>query len=229
MSAARLVLLRHGRTASNAENRFQGHLDVELDDVGLAQAAVAAAYLGERLADAAARGAVRVVSSDLSRARQTAEPLAKALGVDLELDDALRERDGGAWQGLLRDEIQSRFPDEYGRWMAGEDLIIGGGESLGQCWVRCEGGIRRHVEAMTGEADGGTLVVVSHGASMRGAMLRLLGLIGRGSSAEEVARDLALYRTFDGFGNAHWAELGVRRSGWVLERFNVSAPDAPAS
>ena len=81
MSARRLVLLRHGRTASNAENRFQGHLDVELDDVGLAQAAVAATYLGELLADAAARGAVRVVSSDLSRARQTAEPLAKALAI----------------------------------------------------------------------------------------------------------------------------------------------------
>ncbi|MFN8081442.1 MAG: histidine phosphatase family protein [Kineosporiaceae bacterium] len=102
-----------------------------------------AAAAGRGLADAAARGA-RVVSSDLiSRARQSAEPLAKALGVDLELDDALRELGRRRLAaGLQRDDIgQSRFPDEYGRWMAG------GPASAARRWgtvaVRCER-IRRH-------------------------------------------------------------------------------------
>jgi probable phosphoglycerate mutase len=219
VTAQRLILLRHGRTASNAEGRFQGHLDVELDPLGHLQAAVAAEFLAEALADDVRAGAVQVVSSDLIRARQTAEPLVKALGVDLETDPALRERDGGTWQGLLRSEIEERHPEEFSRWMAGEDLVIGGGESLGQCWVRCERGMRRHSEAM----DGGVLVVVSHGASMRGGMLRLLGLIGQpGGDCE-----LAIYRSLDGFGNAHWAELERRRSAWVLGRFNVSVPGAP--
>ncbi len=229
MSAKRLILLRHGRTASNAENRFQGHLDVALDEVGHAQAAAAAVHLAKRLSDAAARGEVRVVSSDLSRASATAEPLARALGLEPTLDAALRERDGGTWQGLLHTEIESRHAEEFARWMAGEDLVIGGGESLGQAWLRCEGGIRRHAEAM----DGGTLVVVSHGASMRGGMLRLLGVIGEPGSASASARDLEIYRAFQGFGNAHWAVVGRRRAAagdrWVLRRYNLSAPDAPAS
>ncbi len=219
MSAQRLILLRHGRTASNAEGRFQGHLDVELDALGHTQAAAAGEYLSGLLAGQARDGQVRVVASDLIRARQTAEPLVKALGVDLDTDPDLRERDGGTWQGLLRSEIEERHPEEFSRWMAGEDLVIGGGESLGQCWVRFEGGVRRYAEAM----DGGVLVVVSHGASMRGGMLRLLGLIGRPGGE----RDLAIYRSLDGLGNAHWAQLDVRRAAWILTAYNVSAPGTP--
>lgn len=213
MTARRLVLLRHGRTASNAEGRFQGHLDVELDDVGHAQAAAAAEALGEWLADDAARGAVRLVSSDLARARQTAEPLAKALGVETVLDPALRERDGGTWQGLLRHEIAERFPEDFARWTAGEDIVVGGGESLSQCWLRVEEGLRRHLDA-TG--DDMTLAVVGHGASMRGGMMRLVGLLDGG------ARDVARYRAVEVFGNAHWAVLR-RSSGWVLSAYNLSA------
>ena len=138
MTAKRLVLLRHGRTASNAEGRFQGHLDVPLDDVGLAQAEAAGGALAGELAEKVAAGAVRVVSSDLVRARRTAEIVAGHLGVPVTVDPALRERDGGSWQGLTREEIKARHGEEFARWMAGEDLVIGGGESLGQAWRRCE-------------------------------------------------------------------------------------------
>lgn len=216
MTAHRLVLLRHGRTASNAEGRFQGHLDVDLDEVGYAQAAAAAVVLGEWLAEETARGAVRVVASDLARAVQTAEPVAKILGVDVALDAALRERDGGTWQGLTRNEIAERFPQEFARWTSGEDLQIGGGESLAQCWMRCEAGIRGHAEAMDDELRG-TLVVVGHGASMRGGMLRLIGLLDGGPD------DVARYRALAGFGNAHWAEVTRSGPGWVLARFNLAA------
>jgi len=214
MSITRLVLVRHGRTASNAQGRFQGHLDVDLDETGHAQAVAVAAWLAKSLADDAARGAVRLVSSDLARARETAEPIAAALGVELEQDAALRERDGGDWQGLLRSEIQERYPDEFARWITGEDLMIGGGESLGQCWQRFEAGLRRQIDAGGAEV----LVVVGHGASMRGGMLRLVGLIGGGSD------DLATYRRLGGFGNCHWAELTLRSGAWVLEAHNLRVP-----
>jgi probable phosphoglycerate mutase len=216
MTAHRLVLLRHARTDSNAEGRFQGHLDVELDDVGHAQAAAAAVVLGEWLAPDAARGAVRVVSSDLARAVQTAEPIVKVLGLDLTLDAALRERDGGTWQGLLRSEIAEAFPEEFARWTAGEDLQIGGGESLGQCWVRCEAGLLEHAEAVADDLRG-TLVVVGHGASMRGGMMRMLGLLDGGPD------DVARYRSLASFRNGHWAEVIRTASGWALDRFNVAA------
>lgn len=215
MTAHRLVLLRHGRTASNAEGRFQGHLDVELDDVGHGQAAAVATVLGEWLAPEAARGAVRVVSSDLARAVQTAEPLAKALGLEVEVDAALRERDGGTWQGLQRHEIAERFPQEFARWTAGEDLVIGGGESLGQCWIRCEAGMRAQAALLDDDLRG-VLVVVGHGASMRGGMMRMLGLID--GSPDDVSR----YRSLAGLRNGHWAEVSRTASGWVLDRFNVA-------
>ncbi len=223
MTAKRLVLLRHGRTASNAEGRFQGHLDVPLDDVGLAQAEAAGRALAAELAEKVAAGAVRVVASDLSRARRTAEIVAGHLGLPVTVDPALRERDGGSWQGLTREEIKARHGEEFARWMAGEDLVIGGGESLGQAWRRCEAGMSR----LAAEQDGGVLVVVGHGASLRGGMLRLLGLVGEVAGVEGPAA-LAVYRAFDGFENAHRAELVRRKGGpdgvgrWVLRRFNVA-------
>jgi len=214
VSVTRLVLVRHGRTASNAEGRFQGHLDVDLDETGHAQAAAVAAWLAKSLADDAARGTVRLVSSDLARARETAEPIAAALGVELALDEALRERDGGAWQGLLRSEIQERYPDEFARWIGGEDLAVGGGESLGESWQRFETGLRRQLA----HVDAEVLVVVGHGASMRGGMLRLVGLVTGGSD------DLTTYRRLGAFGNCHWAELTVRNGEWVLEAHNLRVP-----
>ncbi len=212
MTAARLVLLRHGRTPSNAEGRFQGHIDIALDETGHAQARAAAGALGAWLADDAARGAVRIASSDLARAVQTAAPLAEALGVSVKSDPELRERSGGAWEGLLRHEIAERFPEQFARWTAGEDVAIGGGETLDACWRRAEAAIARHAEA-AGDTD--TLVVVGHGASMRGAMMRLLGLLD-GSPG-----DVARYRAVEVFGNARWAVL-KRRSGWQLSAFNLA-------
>ncbi len=225
MSARRVVLLRHGRSTSNAEGRFQGHHDVHLDEVGHAQAAAAAAVLAELLAAEASRDAVRVVSSDLARAVETAEPVVKALGVDLATDPALRERDAGNWQGLLRAEIAERFPDEFAAWTAGRDVAIGGGELLAQCWGRAEAAIRRHAESMDPAPDGaaqGALVVVGHGTSMRGGMMRLVGLLDGGPD------DPVRYRMLGGFGNCHWAEVRASGSGagsgWVLARFNVPLP-----
>lgn len=98
----RLLLVRHGQSTWNAEERWQGHADPPLSS------------LGERQARAAARatatlGPTVVISSDLTRARQTAELIAPN-GLTPVVEPALRERDVGAWTGLTRTEIEERYP-----------------------------------------------------------------------------------------------------------------------
>jgi broad specificity phosphatase PhoE len=99
-----LVCVRHGRTAWNRDRRFQGHADIPLDDDGRAQARALAAYLAPERYDAA-------VSSDLSRALETAKAIGAACGVTVEAEPALREMRFGSWEGLTWEEIVARTPD----------------------------------------------------------------------------------------------------------------------
>ena len=200
MSADRLILWRHGRTSYNHDNRWQGQLDVPLDDVGRAQAEESAAALAATFGD----GPVAVASSDLSRASETAA----VLGLPVKLDTGLREVYAGEWQGLLRDEIVAKWPDELAAWRRGDDVRPGGGESRSEVAERAAASVRRFDAGMAG----GTLVVVGHGAALRGAVTLLLGLP---SSA---------WSTFDVLGNARWADLRRRRSGWALRAYNAAPP-----
>jgi broad specificity phosphatase PhoE len=200
VSAERLILWRHGRTSYNHENRWQGQLDVPLDDVGRAQAVETGAALAASFGD----GPVVVASSDLSRASETAA----VLGLPVELDAGLREVYTGKWQGLLRDEIVAKWPGELDAWRRGDDVRPGGGESRTEVAERAAAAIRRLEARMTG----GTLVVVGHGAALRGGMTLLLGLPS------------AAWSTFDVLGNARWADLRRRRSGWVLRAYNAAPP-----
>ena len=118
LPARRVVLWRHGQTAWNLEDRFQGHTDVELDAVGRDQAARAARLL-------AALKPHAIVSSDLLRARATAESLARLADLPVRDDVRLRETFGGTWQGLTVDEIRALDADAYSRWRAGEDVPAG--------------------------------------------------------------------------------------------------------
>ena len=204
MTASTLVLWRHGRTPFNAENRFQGQLDVPLDEVGRAQAREAAAHL-------AALGVDVLVASDLSRAADTAAALTELSGVPARLDPALREVDAGRWQGLLHQEITAQWPQEYAAWRRGEDLRIGGGETRAEVAERTATAVQRHAEAVD---DGGTLVVASHGAALKAALLRLLGL------------PVAAGGAFAGFRNAHWAVLRSRAGGWSLAEYNAGPAGA---
>lgn len=204
-----MLLLRHGRTASNHEGRWQGQLDVPLDDVGREQARASASRLGTLVGELG--GPVRLVSSDLSRACATAEPLAARLGVPLELDPRLRETDVGVWQGLTGAEIIERWPEEYEAWQSGRDVALGGAERRSDAGVRAAACI---VE-LDAAQDGGTLVCVSHGAALRGAICELLGFGWRGTAG------------FQAMGNAHWTTMRRGPRGWRLETYNcsVSAPD----
>jgi len=166
MSPRRVVLWRHGRTAWNAESRFQGSTDVPLDDVGLAQAERAAR-------DLATLSPYRIVSSDLQRALATAETLAAMVGLDVTTDPDLRETYAGTWQGLVRDEIVAADPDTWRRWIAGDDVRPGGGETRTEVASRVSGAVLRHVDGLP---LGATLVVASHGGAVRSCIGTLLGL-----------------------------------------------------
>jgi glucosyl-3-phosphoglycerate phosphatase len=158
-----LVLVRHGQTTWNRDGRFQGQADPGLDATGRRQARHAALRLS------AAQPAL-IVSSDLRRAHQTAEHLARYCGLDVHRDPALREVDLGGWTGLTHAESARRFPHEYREWIAGRDIRRGDGESPREAGVRSSDAIRRWIRATPLDA---TLVVVSHGLVLRAALRRL--------------------------------------------------------
>ncbi|MBB2918742.1 histidine phosphatase family protein [Cupriavidus alkaliphilus] len=119
-----LIVIRHGETAWNRERRLQGQLDIPLNDTGHAQArALATALAGEPI-DA-------VYASDLSRAMETAAPLAEALGLQVRADARLRERSYGALQGKTYAEVAEHLPEDFARWQARvPDYAPPEGESL---------------------------------------------------------------------------------------------------
>lgn len=208
MSAARVLLLRHGRTAHNAEARFQGQADIPLDEVGLDQAKRVAEVLATELAGSP----VTIVSSDLSRTMATAGAVATRLGVPVTSEPRLREIFAGEWEGLLRDEIVASWPEQYESWRLGDpEVRIGGGESRVEAGRRAAAAISEAAEA----ADGGTLLCVSHGGALRAGMFLLLGTPS------------FPWNALEGLRNAHWAELQHTSRGWRLSVWNVNSSTAP--
>ena len=153
MQATRLVAIRHGQTAWNAEWRLQGQTDIPLDALGRQQAG--------RLPDALRHeGLVAVISSDLGRALETAHALAGPLGLPVLVDVGLRERHFGILEGHVRSDIDVRFPDLARRWHAREpDFAPPGAESLRQFNARCLAAVQRQALAHAGQA----IALVSHG------------------------------------------------------------------
>jgi broad specificity phosphatase PhoE len=105
----KLILIRHGQTDWNAIGRWQGQADPPLNATGRAQAHHTASELQSQHIDA-------LFSSDLSRARETAEIIAAALGLDVILEPRLREANLGDWQGLYSEEIRAHWPNEFQAW-----------------------------------------------------------------------------------------------------------------
>lgn len=161
------MLWRHGRTEWNAARRFQGHSDIPLDSIGIAQAKLAAPILAQLRP-------TKIVSSDLVRAHTTAQSLAELTNLPIEIDPDLRETYAADWEGLLRHELEERFGDELAAWAAGSDLAPGGtGERRSQVAERMTAAIERALADVPSE---GVLVVVTHGGSARAAIGSMLGL-----------------------------------------------------
>jgi glucosyl-3-phosphoglycerate phosphatase len=188
----KLVLWRHGQTTYNVEHRFQGQVDVPLNEVGIRQAAAAAWYL------AALRPAA-IYSSDLSRASLTAAALARLTGLSVQLDKDLRERSGGSWEGLTETEIAARFPAERATWTPPD------GETALAVTDRTSAALERIADSLAG---GSTAVVVSHGAALGMAVARLL----------EIPWEP---RVLGPFGNCRWSVMSRRHSKWRLLEHNV--------
>jgi len=151
--ATRIILIRHGETAWNRATRIQGHTDIPLSPLGLAQA--------QRLAEALADEPLAALySSDLSRARQTAEALAGVQKLPIHFDAALRERAFGRFEGLSWEEIDQGYPEDAARWRRREpDFAVGGGESLNAFSARCLDAAHRAAAAHPGQS----IALVAHG------------------------------------------------------------------
>lgn len=152
----RIVAIRHGETAWNVEGRIQGHLDIPLNALGLAQARnLAQALVGE--------GIDIVYASDLRRAAQTAEVLAQRCEVPLVFELGLRERDFGSFQGQTFKEIELQYPQDADRWRRRDlDFRPGGGESLSTFSARWLTVAHRLARSHPGQ----TIALVAHGGVM---------------------------------------------------------------
>jgi glucosyl-3-phosphoglycerate phosphatase len=205
----RLVLWRHGRTEWNSQRRFQGQTDVPLDAVGETQARAAAAQLLHLPPS-------RIVSSDLTRARITAQALADATGLDVGVDARLRETYAGVWEGLSREELQRDHALDLAAWAAGSDLRPGGGERRTEVAARMVEAIDA---ALVGMTDAETLVVVTHGGAARAAVGQLLGLAPVDWAILGVLTNCAwtvLQRRLD-----PEADDGRGQARWRLEEYNA--------
>ena len=154
MEQVRILLIRHGETAWNAEKRLQGQTDITLDTAGLAQAEAAARWLSGQPVAA-------IYSSDLQRAQQTAAGIAVALGLSPVLLPAMRERRYGLFEGLTYTEARSRHPALYHSFeMREPDFALPeGGESLRQLHQRVTAGLAEIVDRHPGQL----VVLVTHG------------------------------------------------------------------
>lgn len=149
----RIIAIRHGQTAWNAETRMQGQLDTALDERGRWQAERLAKALHDEPIDA-------IVSSDLARARQTAWPLVRRRDLRLRLEPALRERSFGVFQGFTYAHIARHWPEGAARWRARDPSFApAGGESLNAFQRRCVDAAQR----LAREFAGRSVVWVTHG------------------------------------------------------------------
>lgn len=162
----RLLLLRHGQTELSVQRRYSGRGNPPLTELGREQAARAAKML-------AAKGDISaVLSSPLSRARDTAEAAAAALDAPLTVMDGLIETDFGDWEGLSFAEAAERDPELHGRWLGDPSLPAPGGESFDQVRERVDA-VRRDLVALY---PGANLVVVSHVTPIKTLLQLALGV-----------------------------------------------------
>ena len=159
-----ILLARHGETDWNSERRWQGHSDQPLNDRGREQARALAAELAERPIDA-------VYSSDLLRARNTAQIVAAELGLEIRIDPGLREVDVGTWSGLAHSEIEASDPDGFRRWQEG-----GKGWERGESYDEMGERVVASVIAIAAAHPGETVLVVTHGGSIRACRAATAGL-----------------------------------------------------
>ena len=154
MQATRIIAVRHGETAWNVDTRIQGQLDVPLNDNGRRQA--------QRLARAlaASEQISAVYSSDLSRAWDTAQSIAAAVGLQTITELGLRERGFGSFQGKTFTELETQWPDETARWRTRDPVWA---PPEGETLVAVRERVERATHALAQRHIGSQIVLVAHG------------------------------------------------------------------
>lgn len=220
MRIRRLVMLRHGQTDFNAGSRMQGQLDSALTELGRAQAVAAAEVLGKLQP-------LLIVSSDLHRAYDTAVTLGEQTGLQVWVDERLRETHLGDWQGLTHTEVDAQAPGARLVWREDATWAPHGGESRVDVAARS---VPLVEELIAGEPEWGgadepnrPVVLVAHGgliAALSAALLKL---------------PIANWPILGGMGNASWVQLsghpddsaadldGLAGVRWRLDVWNASA------
>lgn len=162
-----LFLVRHGETAYNAVGRYQGHVQIDLNDRGRTQATRVCHRLETLPIDA-------IYSSDLVRCLQTIQPLVEATHLPLVLEPRLREIDVGLWEHLTIPEISATFPGNYTAYKQNPgDTIHVGGESYTMLQTRAVAALQDIIGRHT---TGQQLVICTHGGTIRAIACWLLGL-----------------------------------------------------
>lgn len=203
---ARVVLWRHGQTNWNIENRFQGHSDIPLNEVGISQAKRAAPLLLSLQPN-------KIIASDLMRAQQTASALAEIANLPILSDAGLRETNGGKWEGKTGAENRAEDYERFVTWLDGDDAPAGEtGERRSEIASRAVAAIER---ALT--PDVSTLIVVTHGGTARCILGKMLDM------------PMNQWSALGGLSNAAWSilENGHHRNGWVLVEHNAGSLPEP--
>ena len=150
-----ILLARHGESDWNRDRRWQGHSDRPLTERGREQARALAARLSDIRLDG-------IYSSDLERARATAETVAQPRGMAVEQVPALREVDVGSWSGLTRDQAQERFPEAFATWLRG-----GAGWTDGETYEEMSERVLDAIADIVRGYPDGRVLVVAHGGPIR--------------------------------------------------------------
>ena len=162
-----VLLIRHGQSRGNAEGRFGGHTDTPLSARGRRQAeALAKALVGEKFS--------AIYSSDLKRAVQTAEPLARVTRAKLVTSDAFRERSVGVMEGLTFEEAAAQYPEQYAALLHRDfEHVLLGGESYRQTLDRAS----KKLDEIIEQHKGGRIAVFTHTGAICILSLHLMGAL----------------------------------------------------
>jgi len=200
-AVTRICFVRHGETDWNIERRMQGHIDLPLNARGEAQARALGQFFTGFQADA-------LYSSDLLRARQTAQPIADALRRPMNLLTALREQHFGRCEGKVFAEIERTHPGDAQALLSRDPDYVtpGGGESRRQHEKR----ILDCIDRLVGEHSGQTLVVVTHGGVLDVIYRRVHGL------PSDAPRDYPI-------SNAGLNRVSIEGNRWTIESWGETA------
>jgi probable phosphoglycerate mutase len=200
-----IILWRHGQTDWNVANKFQGHTDIPLNAVGEYQVKHAARLVVDMKPTA-------IISSDLSRARNTAQALSDLNGLPIHIDARLRETNCGKWEGLTGEEIRAIDHENLKEWSLGGDNPAGGtGDRRSEVGARAKAAI----EDFLAGKDNQTLIVATHGGTARTVIGSYLEL------------PIPFWSKIGGLSNASWSVLSHSPKGWLLTEHNAGSIPEP--